>query len=88
MKSTNAFLLSVFTIASLALTSCGGNETKSEAKKDSTSAMAPDSMLAAGEKIIYVCPMPEDAEIKSDKPGKCPKCGMDLEKKIVKDTVK
>jgi mono/diheme cytochrome c family protein len=30
------------------------------------------------EKIIYVCPM--HAEVKSDKPGKCPKCGMTLVK--------
>ncbi|CAN5429220.1 hypothetical protein BH09BAC3_BH09BAC3_06840 [soil metagenome] len=27
----------------------------------------------------YTCPM--HSEIKSDKPGKCPKCGMDLVKK-------
>ncbi len=27
--------------------------------------------------ISYICPMPEDS-IFSDKPGKCPKCGMDL----------
>ncbi len=27
---------------------------------------------------IYVCPMPEDAEVQSDRPGRCPKCGMDL----------
>jgi len=30
-------------------------------------------------KIVYTCPMHPD--VKSDKPGKCPKCGdMDLEK--------
>jgi membrane fusion protein, copper/silver efflux system len=27
---------------------------------------------------LYTCPMVEDAEVRSDKPGKCPKCGMDL----------
>ena len=43
-------------------------------------------MLAEGEKIIYQCPMhPEE---KSDKPATCPQCGMDLEKVVVKDTVK
>lgn len=26
----------------------------------------------------YACPMEEDAEVRSDKPGRCPKCGMDL----------
>jgi len=31
-------------------------------------------------KDIYTCPMPEDS-VFSDKPGKCPKCGMDLIKK-------
>lgn len=28
-------------------------------------------------KTVYVCPMKE-CDIKTDKPGKCPKCGMDL----------
>lgn len=28
---------------------------------------------------LYVCPM--DTDIQSNKPGTCPKCGMDLEKK-------
>jgi len=28
---------------------------------------------------MYTCPMPEDS-VFSDKPGKCPKCGMDLVK--------
>lgn len=30
-------------------------------------------------KEVYVCPMHPD--VKSDKPGKCPKCGMNLEPK-------
>jgi len=30
-------------------------------------------------KAVYACPMHPD--VKSDKPGKCPKCGMKLEKK-------
>lgn len=32
-------------------------------------------------KEIYTCPM--HPEVKSDKPGKCPKCGMKLEKKMM-----
>lgn len=33
----------------------------------------------AATKEMYTCPMPEDS-VFSDKPGKCPKCGMDLVK--------
>jgi hypothetical protein len=27
---------------------------------------------------LYTCPMASDADVASDRPGKCPKCGMDL----------
>lgn len=30
----------------------------------------------AGEKVVYTCPM--HPEVTSDKPGQCPKCGMNL----------
>ena len=33
-------------------------------------------------KIVYTCEM--DTDVVSDKPGKCPKCGMELVKKEVK----
>ena len=33
-------------------------------------------------KEVYTCPM--HPEVKSDKPDKCPKCGMQLEKKMMK----
>ena len=32
--------------------------------------------LAAGEQLVYACPM--HADVVSDEPGKCPKCGMKL----------
>ena len=35
-------------------------------------------------KVSYVCPM-KQCEVKTDKPGKCPKCGMEL-KKVVEHT--
>lgn len=38
-----------------------------------------DSHTQAAAKDMYTCPMPEDS-VFSDKPGKCPKCGMDLVK--------
>mgnify|MGYP001474763928 CR=1 FL=1 len=28
--------------------------------------------------VLYTCPMEDDADVVSDKPGKCPKCGMKL----------
>ncbi len=38
-------------------------------------------------KEIYTCPM--HPEVTSDKPGQCPKCGMDLVKKeTISDSVK
>jgi len=36
--------------------------------------------------LVYICPM--HPEVIKDKPGKCPKCGMNLEKKeVVKKVV-
>lgn len=39
---------------------------------------APSSQPST-QKAVYVCPM--DADVVTDHPGKCPKCGMDLIKK-------
>ncbi len=36
------------------------------------------SSFAKDTDVYYTCPMPEHADVISDKPGKCPKCGMDL----------
>jgi len=38
------------------------------------------------EKIVYTCPM--HPEVTSDKPGKCPKCGMNLVKKEARTEMK
>jgi hypothetical protein len=46
--------------------SCSGNATKTTEQ-------------TAAEKVVYTCPM--HPEVTSDKPGTCPKCGMDLVKK-------
>jgi hypothetical protein len=87
MKSTIRILAVAFTAATLALCSCGSSST-TEAKQEATPEIHSDSLmpLAEGEKYIYQCPMhPEEV---SDKPGTCSKCGMDLEKVIVKDTLR
>src|SRR5690348_16600214 len=37
------------------------------------------SKLQPGGKLLYyTCPMPEHADVRSDRPGKCPKCSMTL----------
>lgn len=50
---------------------CGGDMSKCPTPKASTSAKSV--------KAAYSCPM--HPEVTSDKPGKCPKCGMNLVKK-------
>ncbi|MBF0619399.1 MAG: hypothetical protein HQL19_04465 [Candidatus Omnitrophica bacterium] len=44
---------------------------------------ASDESAPVAMKTIYTCPM--HPEVVSDVPGKCPKCGMDLEAKQVPD---
>ena len=63
-------------LAILGLIACNNpanTDNKSASKPDSTSVSKPAT------KEIYTCPM--DTDVHSDKPGKCPKCGMELEKK-------
>jgi YHS domain-containing protein len=40
-----------------------------------------DKTNCCEEKVVYVCPM-KQCNVKTDKPGKCPKCGMDLKKVV------
>jgi YHS domain-containing protein len=48
---------------------------KAEFEKD------PEKYAKACCEISYVCPM-KQCNVKSDKPGKCPKCGMNLKKTV------
>lgn len=62
---------------------CGMDLTKMEvAKKAQCCAgkkMDSEKMTCDEMSKTYTCPM--HADVKSDKPGKCPKCGMDLKEK-------
>ncbi|RZK38510.1 MAG: hypothetical protein EOO57_04090 [Hymenobacter sp.] len=83
MKS---FLTLGLALASLTFAAAGCSDNKS-ATKTTTAAPATDSPMAADSAgtstmapataaTIYTCSM--HPEVTSDKPGKCPKCGMDL----------
>lgn len=50
---------------------------KSEVKAEVPATEKPVKSKEAA--VSYTCPM--HPEVKSEKPGKCPKCGMNLEKK-------
>ena len=66
MKSLKMLMVAVLTILSVAVFAQDTTSHKTKAPKPKT------------EKMNYSCPM--HPEVTSDKPGKCPKCGMDLTK--------
>jgi multidrug efflux pump subunit AcrA (membrane-fusion protein) len=75
---SGALLLGILWVAG-----CGGKETQ-VAPTRAPGAVAPApaapakgaAETAKPAKVVYTCPM--HPEVTSDKPGKCPKCGMDL----------
>lgn len=73
--TTVALVLSGSAYAWASAGCCGGGEGMSCARATVAAATTQPSTRPAGE--TYVCPM---GCSKSDKPGKCPKCGMDLVK--------
>jgi len=56
--------------------SCGGEGHQHEEKAEKKTTGTKMEMKESFYSMIYVCPM--HPEVKSDNPGKCPKCGMDL----------
>lgn len=63
-------ILSSLAIAIIFIFSCNNGE-----KSEATGA---NQSIQSDAKIIYRCPM--HPEVKREKPGQCPECGMDLEK--------
>jgi len=73
---TKVYVIAIALLAgSFVFTACGGGASS----KTSTE-------KAVAQKEVYSCEM--HPEVISDKPGKCPKCGMELTKKMVPDTTK
>lgn len=78
MKKTMTFLIAFLLI----LAACNSSSTKNEpmkSDKPSQTFNLDTNALKSGQSY-YQCPM--DLEVISDKAGPCPKCGMDLEKRI------
>ena len=69
----------ILVIASLSILSVSGYSQDTSGNKMNVQTQSKDS-------IVYTCPM--HPEIVSAKPGKCPKCGMDLVQKKIKPEVK
>ncbi len=73
-------ILAALFIMGIGIISCKNSENKSDAANaDSLKTVAAAPADSTTHKAVYTCPMhPEEV---SDKPGKCSKCGMDLELK-------
>ena len=72
------------TVLMLALSACSNSSTKSASAESTSSAQTFNSdttKLKSGD-TFYQCEM--DPAVISDKPGTCPKCGMELETMIKK----
>lgn len=80
MKKT-IFILAICFVATTALSVGFSQTTKPVEKTTKTTTVQTDKQLKKNvmAKVEYTCPM--HPEVIKDKPGKCPKCGMNLVKK-------
>ena len=67
MKKQFIALSSILILATATLVSCGGGDKKADKKEEVKT-------------DVYTCPMKCNNGQTYDKPGKCPECGMELEK--------
>jgi uncharacterized paraquat-inducible protein A len=64
------------------LTSCGSKTSNQQTEPAATEQMTVDTTGASQPvAAVYHCPMKCEGEKTYDKPGKCPKCSMDLKEK-------
>lgn len=76
-------IISAIIVASTGIISCSSSSDSNTSKTVNASSA---KSTIAGQKEFYVCEM--DSDVISSHPGKCPKCGMDLEKKMMPDSTK
>ena len=74
---TTRFAVIVLGMALLA--GCDNSESKTPAPQKPNAPAPSATQPTTKPAVVYYCPM--DAGVVSDKPGKCPKCGMGLEVK-------
>jgi len=66
------------------IVACDHSQTKSESPITQTDTSKLSQMVKSGE--VYTCKMHN--EVMGDRPGKCPKCGMDLVKQKITEAQK
>ena len=79
-------IINLFITIALAVFLGLGTVSYSQEKKKSPEKREPLLGMSKEQKADYYCPM--HPEVTSNKPGKCPKCGMSLEKKKVSEPKK
>jgi predicted small lipoprotein YifL len=69
-------------IVLVVITSCGNKNSSQQTEPTSTEQTAVDTTESSQSvAAVYQCPMKCEGEKTYDKPGKCPKCNMDLKEK-------
>ena len=79
------FITLILGVITLGVTNVTLYSQQSGQNKDKAKAVPQEQKKVADTKTIYTCPM--HPEVVQDKPGKCPKCGMNLVAKEVKKDV-
>jgi Cu2+-exporting ATPase len=70
------FFLSAILLAMMA--ACGGKSSHNATQSTDTNAPAAQAASDTTMAVVYQCPMKCEGDKTYDKPGKCPKCEMDL----------
>lgn len=80
---TKQIISCFFTLVLLVvITSCGSKTSTQQTEPTTTEQTAVDTTGASQPvAAVYQCPMKCEGEKTYDKPGKCPKCSMDLKEK-------